>query len=187
MAKRKLSDSSKAFRAPLDHLPPTANGRRSVSHLYPGMCRDIQRKFSLEAIVTTDNYGQGFASFIDAWFYKDTPDFRIPRLNSAGHDFVGLWVLLSHAAPYYVMGQGSKGWSAKTASSYMPSFDGVDAFPSPAVKHLAHRIDTYLASQSLVRLHKNDLAGPLPAGYEVQSNLIDGQARLFDALFFWFD
>ncbi len=35
--------------------------------------------------------------------------------------------------------------------------------------------------------HKNDLAGPLPAGYEVQSNLIDGQARLFDALFFWFD
>ena len=167
----------------LNALPkPTA----SLSDI-PEVIRDASSRHKLQTRVADESYGQGFGSFVDAWFYKDTADFRLKPLTPGEQHFIGLYILFSRLAPFYVMGEGAKSWSGRGGSSYLPDFEGTDRLTHPAVKHLSIQLDTFITSRGFVRLSKADVAPLLPDDLQFASNLSDGAPRLFDALFFWND
>jgi hypothetical protein len=169
-------------------LPPPAPkpGRCSTSD-YPDVIREVARKFQLETRIEANSYGQGYASFVEAWFYKDTQDFRLAPHTEHERHFLGLYVLFCRRAPYFAMGSGAKSWRAGGGSSFMPSFQSTDVFAIPAIAALATKVAALGAARGLVRLQKSDLAEPLPQDLRFDSNLSDGPPRLFDALFFWND
>lgn len=171
----------------LSRLPAAPNGGRSIASDYPDIVREIERKFKLQSRVEWDSHGQGYASFVDAWFYQDTPEFRLPSVAKGSHEYLGLYVLLCRAAPYYVIGQGSKSWTDRGGSSYLPSYSGIDVLPSRAVQELSVKVEALLSARGLVRLHPADVAEELPPDLCFDTNLTDGPHRLYDALFFWYD
>ena len=95
-------------------------------------------------------------------FYKDTADFRLKPLTPGEQHFIGLYILFSRLAPFYVMGEGAKSWSGRGGSSYLPDFEGTDRLTHPAVKHLSIQLDTFITSRGFVRLSKADVAPLLP-------------------------
>ncbi len=171
----------------MPRLPAAANGGCSIASSYPEFVRELTRKYKLESRVEWNSYGQGYASYIDAWFYQDKPEFRRPATSKDEKNYTGLYVLLCREAPYFVMGEGAKSWTAKGGSSYMPGFNGVDAFASLAVKDLAEKASNFFSGQGLVRLRQAEVAEELPEGLRFDTNLVDGKHRLYDALFFWYD
>ena len=171
----------------LSRLPAAPNGGRSIASDYPDIVREIERKFKLKSRVECQSYGQGYASFVDAWFYQDTPEFRLPSVSKGSQEYVGLYVLLCRAAPYYVFGQGSKSWSDRSGRSYMPSYSGIDVMPSRAVQELSIKVEALLSARRLVRLRPAEVAEELPPELYFDTNLADGPHRLYDALLFWYD
>lgn len=154
---------------------------------YPEIVRELKRKYRLEERTSWDSYGQGVASFVDAWFYKDAAEYRLPPHAPGDSHFTGLWILLCRPLPCFVMGEGQRSWQNKGAAGYMPSFSRVDRFDSPAVRDLAAKAEPLLVERGMTRLKKQDVAIELPATIEIESNLIDGHPRIFDALFYWYD
>lgn len=171
----------------LPKLPAAPNGGRSIASDYPDIVRELESKYKLQSRVEWDSYGQGYASFVDAWFYQDSPEFRLKPVSKGRQDYLGLYVLLCRAAPYYVIGQGSKSWSDRDGSSYMPSYSGIDVLPSRTVQELSDKVEAFLSVRGLVRLHSEDVAEELPPELCFDTNLTDGPHRLYDALFFWYD
>ena len=171
----------------LPRLPPAPAGGRSIEHMYPDIVRDLVRQYRLETKVEWDSYGQGYASYVDAWFYRDQPEFRSPAATKAQKDFVGLDVLFCRLAPYYVMSEGTKFWHDRGGGGTMPGYTGVDEFPTRAVKDLSEKAAVFLNAQGLVRLSKVGVSEELPQEFHFDTNLVDDKHRLFDALFFWYD
>ena len=172
----------------LPKLPPALIGGPKFEHLYPDILRDMERKLKLECRIEWDSFGQGYASFVDAFVYQDKPEFRLKFVDKDSHHFAGAHILLCRLAPYYVLGQGSKAWKARGGGGgSLLSFSGVDVFPIQAVEQLTEKVTNFLSTQQLVRLRKADVAEQLPAELQFDSNLIDEKHRLFDALFFWND
>ena len=170
-----------------ENLPAGLAAARRLNTDYPEIVRELKRKYRLEEQTSWDAYGQGVASFVDAWFYRDAAEFRMPRQGPGFSHFTGLWILLCRPLPCFVMGEGQRSWHAKGAAGYMPSFSQVDRFDSPAVRDLARKVEPLLVERGLTRLKKQEVATTLPADIEIESNLIDGQPRIFDALFYWYD
>ncbi|MEZ5816370.1 MAG: hypothetical protein R3D44_04750 [Hyphomicrobiaceae bacterium] len=152
-----------------------------------GAVRDFVARMKLKENSEWGDYGSGTASFFDIWVYRDEPAFRRPKYDNADHSYTGLWILLCRLAPFYVMGEGEKSWSATNGGRYMPAFNGVDAFNTPEVENLARRVADRLDALGLTRLSKNDVTPMLPSEWRFQSNLALGPLRIFDALFHWND
>ena len=171
----------------VSRLPKAPFDGKKVDSAYPEIIRDVTKRLKLQSKIEDNSYRQGFASYIDAWFYQDRPAFRLPPYAEGVHDFHGLYVLFCRFAPYYVMGQGAKSWSDRAGSSYMLAFSGVDVFQTQAVKDLSGRMDPHLSKYGLLRLHKAQLAEQLPPEFHFDTNLVDEKHRLYDALFFWYD
>ena len=180
-------DIERTLQWALPRLPAATYPGKSFESTYPAVIRDLAGKHKLKSRVEWDSYGQGYASYVDAWFYQDNAGFRLSPPVAGAMNFTGLYVLLCRLAPYYVMGQGAKSWTDGSGSSYLPHFSGVDQFPTQAVKDLAVKADTFLASRGLVRLGNAEVAEELPPEFHFDSNHTDGKPRLFDALFFWND
>ena len=170
-----------------ERLPAAPGGRKPGYSFYPGLLRELEKKLRAKSKIDVDSHGQGFASYVDAWFYRDHDDFRDRQLGGE-NCFAGLAVTLWRFGPYYILGEYTKAWEARTGSSGLPSFEGIDRFPTPAVRALSTVAENTLAEGGLVRLHKSQLAIPLPERYRgIPSNLRDGEPRLFDAVFYWLD
>jgi len=167
-------------------VPPQGRNKPGPS-FYPDFERTICKRFKLQSRSEWNSFGQGYASFVDLWFYKDSVAFRLPLLANKGHHFTGLHVFLSRLGPYFIMCEGSKSWTTRSASSGLPGWAAIDNFVTPEIKMLAAKIDVYLTGEGLVRLHKAGLAEHLPERFAFESNLGDDPMRLFDALFFWQD
>jgi hypothetical protein len=133
------------------------------------------------------HYGSGYASFVDAWFYRSTPAFDVPSPLRQGEEHVGLVVLLSRLSPYFVFMEGEKRWHAKGGSSYLPAFEGVDSLSSPGVLDLVAPVQKVLESRGLRRLSKKELSSPLHPDIQVPTILGDPPYVEFDALFHWED
>ena len=149
-------------------------------------CDDVAARAGVAARIEWDHYGSGYASFVDAWFYRPTPAFRLPGAHR-GEAYVGLAVLLSRLSPYFVFLQGTKHWHEKGGSSDMPSLAGIDAIDSRPVADLARTIEPILESHGLVRVRRGQLSSALPAGTAVPTVLGDPPYTQFDALFHWED
>jgi len=134
-----------------------------------------------------NHYGSGYASFIDAWFYKPTPEFSVPDPVPHGEEHFGLVVLLSRLSPYFVFMQGHKHWHGSGGSSYLPAFEAVDELSCSGVLSLAEQVQPLLEGHSLRRLLRADLSTPLLPGTFVPTILADEPHTEFDALFYWED
>jgi hypothetical protein len=171
----------------VSRLPAAPSCGRSIESAYPELIHDLTREFKLESRIEWESYGQGYASYVDAWFYQDKPEFQLPALTKGEMRFTGPYVLLCRDAPYFVMGEGAKSWTAKGGSSYLPGFSSIDEFSTRAVRDLSEKLSAFLAEHGLVRLRKSDVAEELPEDLHFDTNLADGKHRLYDALFFWYD
>jgi len=169
---------------PITQVPPWAGGDAAAidAHLAHA-CNALEQALGARSRIVWDDYGSGYASFVDAWFY----------LAPAGADAdaeqscTGLVVLFSRLSPWYVFMQGDKGWNAQGGSSYLPSFDMVDRFETAGVIGMAGLAQDVLAQRGFVRACRAGLSAPLPIGQEVPTILGDPPYTQFDALFHWAD
>jgi hypothetical protein len=154
----------------------------------PEVARTAARKLNVEARLEDEHYGQGWASFREAFFYRDGAGFAAKRFRAGEQAFNGVAVLLCSFAPVYIMHESNKSWSARgSASSSLGSFDSIDHFPTAVVRDLAGKLEHALCAQGLTRLRKADVAEPTPTHLVFESNPTSATHRLFDALFFWND
>lgn len=151
------------------------------------VCEEISLATNTLSRIEWGHYGSGYASFVDAWFYRPTPAFDVPSPVRQGEEHVGLVVLLSRLSPYFVFMEGEKRWHAKGGSSYLPAFQSVDALSSPGVLDLVAPVQTILEDRGLRRLSKTELSSPLHPDLQVPTILGDPPYTEFDALFHWED
>ena len=170
-----------------DRHPWVANDERLIEGHLKGACAAMMRATRSKSRVEWGHYGSGYASYVDAWLYKTTPDFdaKHPIRNGEGH--TGLVVLLSRLSPYFVFMEGEKHWHATGGSSYLPQFDMLDRLEAQGVSRLAEQVQPVLESHGLVRAVREQLSEPLPEGLRVPTILTDRRFTQFDALFYWED
>jgi hypothetical protein len=172
----------------LERLPPPPLGQRQPGRdKYPEIVRRIAADLKLDYRLVDDNYGSGTASFIDVWFYRDTDDFRRPPGRNKEFRYTGVYCIINLDAPYFAMGEGEKSWGPTTGSFYLPRFSSIDDFATLAVRELAQKIDRQMRLRGLVRLSQAELAPELPDLDASMSCIVEGPARIFDELFFWYD
>jgi hypothetical protein len=152
-----------------------------------GACAAVTRATRSESRVEWGHYGSGYASFVDAWFYKTTSDFNVkePIPHWEGH--TGLVVLLSRLSPYFVFMEGEKRWHARGGSSYLPEFAMLDTLETKSELLLARQVQPVLESCGLIRAVRGQLSEPLPSGLRVPTIRTDRGFTQFDALFYWED
>lgn len=130
-----------------------------------------------------DDYGSGYASFVDVWLYRDHDVFRFDK----GNCFWGLVLLFSRLSNCYVIGQGQKIWHEQGGSSYLPSFEFVDDVRQPALLAIVEDVCRVVDSKGFRRLRKEELSETLAEHVDIPTILGDPPFRHFDALFFWAD
>jgi hypothetical protein len=167
--------------------PWNSGDAQAIEGHYRRVCADVERTCRVKSRTVWDHYGSGYASFVDAWFYRPEPAFAVPQATDYENEYVGLVALLSRSSPYFVLAEGSKGWSGNRGYSYMPSLDSVDRFNNPAVRALARDCTSLLETYGLRRISAAELCQPLPPGTRMSTNLTDRAYTYFDALFHWDD
>lgn len=170
-----------------DRHPWVTGDDQAVESHFKAVFAAISRSTRCLSRIEWDHYGSGYASFIDAWFYR--PDASFDARHRCGYrdEHTGLVVLLSRLSPYVVFMEGEKHWDQHRGSSYMPEFDMVDRLTTPAVVALGQDVQRTLESFGMVRASKGALEEPLPPGIKVATNLANRGYTQFDALFHWED
>jgi hypothetical protein len=171
-----------------DQSPWSSNDKEEIAHFYRAICEDLCREFLLSSEIEWEDYGSGYASYIDAWFYRDDDRFKVSS-SPENRQYTGLVVLFSRLSPYFVVGEDSKSWHVNGSSggSYLPSFELVDDFTHQPVADLFGELEPRLVQRGLIRLRKDDLEQRLPENIRVPTILSDPPYRTFDALFHWED
>ena len=82
--------------------PWVTNDVRLIEAHLRDACAAVTRATRSESRVEWGHYGSGYASFVDAWFYKTTSDFNAKQPIRHGEGHTGLVVLLSRLSPYFV-------------------------------------------------------------------------------------
>lgn len=167
--------------------PWASNDEEEVTRFYRGVCEHLARALGAEVQIMADHYGSGTASFVDAWFYRTTPDFVPDPPPRSGESYVGLAVILSRFAPYYVLMQGEKSWYEGGAGLYQPYYDAVDRFSRDAVSGFIPEAESILHGYGLQRLHREELGNHIPPELQVPTILGEPPYTEFDALFYWED
>jgi hypothetical protein len=150
-------------------------------------CAVVTRATRSESRVEWRHYGSGYASFIDAWFYKATSDFDVKQPIRHVKGYTGLVILLSRLSPYFVFMEGEKRWHTHGGTSYLPEFAMLDKLEAKGVSLLARQAQLVLESRGLIRAFREQLTEPLPSGLRVPTILTDRGFTQFDALFYWED
>ena len=169
----------------ISHEQPWAsNDEEQVEALYRSLCQEIMQSTGTLSRIEWNHYGSGYASFVDAWFYRPTPDFEAAHCPG----YQGLAVLLCRLSPHYALMEGNQQWRADgSGSNYYPGFTMLDDLYTPAVTALAAPVQALLDRHGLRRLKREDLATVLPEGTPVPTMLDGQQLREFDALFYYED
>jgi hypothetical protein len=169
-----------------DQQPWASDDSQKIDGFYRGVCAAVGQTSGALSRIEWGHYGAGYASFIDAWFYKPEAGFKVDEKLGKGSEYKGLVVLLSRLSPYFVFMEGEKRWHAKGGSSYLPESAMLDRLLAPAIVALAAEVQVVLESHGLVRLFKADLSAALPPDIEVPTILAD-QFTQYDALYYWED
>lgn len=164
---------------PITTLAPWADADADAidAHLADA-CAALEQALGARSRIVWDDYGSGYASFVDAWFTLAPPQ------AASG---TGLVVLFSRLSPCYVLMEGDKSWNADGGSSYLPCFEMVDRFASAGVTRMAQAAQDVLDRRGFVRATAAALSAPLAPGLAVPTILASGGLTQFDALFHWED
>lgn len=166
--------------------PWASNDSQKIDDFYRTVCATVAQSSGALSRIEWGHYGSGYASFIDAWFYKPEAGFKVDEALGKGSEYKGLVVLLSRLSPYFVFMEGEKRWHAKGGSSYLPESAMLDRLLAPAIVALAAEVQTVLENHGLVRLFKADLSAALVPNIAVPTILAD-QFTEYDALYYWED
>jgi hypothetical protein len=167
--------------------PWSTSAPDEIERHYRRVCADIESTCRVKSRIDWDHYGSGYASFIDAWFYREDSSFPVVHRADYEHEHTGLVVLMSRSSPFYAMAEGEKGWDTTRGYSYMPALDSVDCLNTPSVEALAVDCERILSLHGMVRIHAEELRQPLPPEVRIQTNLSGSTYTYFDALFNWDD
>ncbi|MCH4245643.1 hypothetical protein [Acinetobacter gerneri] len=168
--------------------PWNSNNLEIIEKFYLDVCDAVEEKTNCLSKKEFDSYGSGYASFYDAWFYQDTPKFKVATSMNYDQYFSGLVVLFSQLSPFYVFMQGENCWYENGGFSYLPDSTMVDKLENCAVSELAKTIEPILNSYGLIRLTSEQLNIPLQGTWKIPTILsTTDEYMLFDALFFWED
>ena len=170
-----------------DRHPWATNDEQAIDAFYASVCGEVSHATGTLSRIEWAHYGSGYASYIDAWFYKASPEFNVRKPLRYGNEHTGLVVLLSRLSPYFVFMEGEKTWHAGGGSSYLPESGMVDHLPTEAVAALASQVQPILESRGLVRALRESLMEPLPPDLQVPTILAHRGVTQFDALFYWED
>lgn len=173
-------------RSIVDEHPWTSGDNAVEAHL-KAVCAAVARATAAHSRIEWNHYGSGYASFVDAWFYKREPGFAVKQPLDYEDEHIGLVVLFSRLSRYFVFMEGEKRWDKRRATSYLPAFEMVDRFGSSAVAKLGEEVQRVLESFKLIRVYRGSLEEPLPSDISVATNLADRGFTQFDALFHWDD
>lgn len=150
-------------------------------------CAELLRKTGTRARIDRAHYGSGYASYVDAWFYRNHPDFEARQHTSTGEAHVGLMILLSRLTPYFVFLEDERHWNTSGGSHGMPSLEQVDRLNHPAIRRLADQVQPILEDMGFIRATRDLLQDPIPAGIRVPTVLSEAPYSMFDAIFYWED
>lgn len=171
-----------------DQYPWDTNQAEIIEKFYLNICKEIEQETESLSQKEFNDYGSGYASFYDTWFYKEESSFKFPNSPYPNQHFNGLVILFSKLTPYYVFMQGEKSWHDKGGISYMPDSQMIDNLKCWAVNDLAKKIEPILKSHGLIRLTQEQLNVPLKDQWTIPTILtVTDEYMLFDALFFWED
>jgi hypothetical protein len=170
-----------------DQHPWVTNDSRTIEGHFKHVCAAIVRATGAKSRIAWSHYGSGYASFVDAWFYKATSEFNPRQPVEDGEGYTGLVVLLSRLSPYFVFMEEEQSWTARGGARYLPQFDMLDRLRSQGVIELARQVQPVLESHGLIRALRTGLSTPLPDGMRVPTVLTDRGFTQFDALFHWED
>lgn len=171
-----------------DEYPWVSNDEQAIEKHFKGVCAQVMRVTHTKSRIEWNHYGSGYASFVDAWFYKNTPDFNAKRPVRYGEEHTGLTVLLSRLSPYFVFMESEKQWDVHGGGyQALPELEMIDRLETPVVIALSQQIQSELEQCGLVRAYKEQLTSLLPTGTRVPTVLTDRGFTQFDALFHWED
>ena len=161
--------------------PSWPAGGQELLQRYKEFHRQIKRDLALGSRDESNDYGSGFASFLDSWYVPES------RLSSCGSNSgeEGVFVLFCIFWPVAVVGGGVKSWQDGGGSSYLPSLDLVDHFESKETVVLASRIRQVLQDADIAIPDKDSLSKQLST--DVDTNLCSPPFTVFDGLFNWMD
>ena len=163
--------------------PWSSDSPNAVENNVKSILAEIKRKTRTKDKVEYGHYGSGYASFIDAFIYREDGGFRDDFPNS----YNGLVILFSRLTDYFVLGEGNKSWHSTGGSSYLPSFEMVDSSGTPAVKELEQRVSDIVSDRGLKRLSSDELEKRVSKDLVVPTILSDRPWREFDVIFHWED
>ncbi|RJL22896.1 hypothetical protein [Pectobacterium polaris] len=171
-----------------DEYPWVSNDEETIDKHFKEICAQVMCLTDTQSRIEWEHYGSGYASFVDAWFYKNTPDFNVQRPFRYGEEHTGLTVLLSRLSPYFVLMESEKRWDVHGGGSgALPELEQIDRLETPAVIALSEQVQSELEKRGLIRVYKDQLTSPLPTGTHVPTLLTEHDFTQFDALFHWED
>lgn len=172
---------------------PWSTGREdTIESGIVALLKQLAARKRLETQISANHYGSGYASYIDCWLYRDTPEFRVSRYGDGWTAFDGLVVLISRHAPLFALGSGGKAWrprgsSGAVGASYQLHLEDLDRFPRDAVRELIDPVSEFFESAGLARARREELEPLLDADVDIPTVLGGRPYRIFDALFHWED
>ncbi|ACX88238.1 hypothetical protein [Pectobacterium parmentieri] len=171
-----------------DEYPWISNDEALIDKHLNDVCAHVIQQTHTQSRIEWDHYGSGYASFVDAWFYKNTPDFNAKHPIRYGEEHTGLTVLLSRLSPYFVLMESEKRWDVHGGGAgESPELEKVDRFDTPVVEALSQQVQVVLEKCGLIRVYKEQLVSPLPTSIHVQTLFTESGFTQFDALFYWED
>ena len=96
--------------------PWDSNDEAQVDGFYRRVCAELERTLPAASRIAWGHYGSGYASFVDAWFYREERDFKTGK----GDQHIGLVILLCRLAPCFVFMQGENGAMPRAAAATCP-------------------------------------------------------------------
>ena len=187
----KISDSEIANlltqQAISQQYPWSTNDSREIENFFKSVVPELERKARVRSRVEWGHYGSGYASFVDAWLYREDSDFDTIYRPAQGRSYTGPVILLSRLSPYFALMEGEKSWGGNGGSSYMPHLDAIDNFSTLVVAELAEQIQPILEGHGMIRLSHSMLDIPLNPEFKVPTVLTDRAFTNFDAVFYWKD
>lgn len=76
------------------------NNRKPKYSFYKALCRDMARKLGISHAMSSYAYDQGYASFAEAFFFKETQDFQQDIHGKRHHAYDEISVVFSLYIPF---------------------------------------------------------------------------------------
>ena len=154
---------------------------------YNDLCAKIRSELGVLERREWSSFGCGYASFLESWFYKPEQQFEAVKYDSERYSYRGVSVIFSLLEPMFAIYESEKRWSDDGGNSVLPSLQCIDHYESAKVKQLGLSVQTLIRVNGIPKVSKRTLSLEIDRSIKIESNLADGDLRLFDAFFHWMD